>query len=128
MTNFYGYQHLYSPPNPLTALVLQKIKTRSKMLKCFKGQGCNSTEVIEKHTKLESGIEYEQIALKTFEFLKDKFDKGFFNGSTKNGRKYYNLSKITIANKGPVDLERLAPGLNQFHRICKLRLKSLVPP
>jgi len=75
------------------------------------GEG-NFTEVIKKLEELESGISNDQVPLEVEEFLKDKFDKGLLNGSTKNGINSYNLSKITNANKGTIDPDLLAPGLD----------------
>ena len=70
------------------------------------------TEVSDKLVELEPGLEGEDLSEKVNEYLGKQFDKGLLNGGTRQGEQYYNLNKIIHANKGTVDPDLLAPGLD----------------
>lgn len=68
-----------------------------------------SAEVFQKLGEMEPGIKHEQSDEEINEVLSGLFDKGLLNGGEQRGQMYYNLSKITQANKGTVDPELLEP-------------------
>jgi predicted transcriptional regulator len=70
------------------------------------------TEVIEKLEALEPNITNEQLTVMTEQVLSHLFDRGLIKGEDHHGQMRYNLSKITEANKGSVNPDLLAPGLD----------------
>lgn len=71
-----------------------------------------ATEVADKLEELQPGIKNEQLIESTSEYLEQKFRKGLLNGGKKDGKMFYNLSKVTKANDGSVDPELLLPGVD----------------
>ena len=71
----------------------------------------SAEEVFKKLRDFEPGI--QEVTVKFIKkHLFHLFDKGLLKGNKGNGTLVYNLSKITDPNKGYVDPELLAPGLD----------------
>jgi hypothetical protein len=71
-----------------------------------------ASEVVDKLEELEPAIRSEQLSALTKQVLKNWYDKGLIKGAETDGVMQYNLSKITQANDGAVDPDKLAPGLD----------------
>ena|ERR1700744_3482819 len=75
------------------------------------GEG-TAEQVISEMGKREGAIIDEQNSVFVKTTLANLFDHGHLTGSEKNGQMHYNLSKITQANDGGTDPNKLAPGLD----------------
>lgn len=69
-------------------------------------------EVCDKLVELEPSLETKELPEKVSNYLTNAFDKGLLNGGERKEGRVFNLSKITHANKGAVDPDLLAPGLD----------------
>jgi len=72
----------------------------------------NASEVCDRLTVLDPDLRKEDLGEKVKSYLLRQFDKGLLNGGKKEGLMYFNLAKITHSNKGKVDPDLLAPGLD----------------
>lgn len=75
------------------------------------GEG-SATDVMKKLEELEPNIGTEQFAALAKQVLTGLYNKGLIKGEDRNGVMHYNLAKITGANKGAVNPDLLAPGLD----------------
>lgn len=72
------------------------------------GEG-TSRDVTNKLAELDSSITNDQLLEETDNVLSSLYQKGLLNGGEKEGGTFYNLSKITQANKGTIDPQLLEP-------------------
>jgi hypothetical protein len=70
------------------------------------------TDVIGKLEQLEPNIVNEQLTVMTKHVLTSLYDRGLLKGEDLRGQMRYNLSKVTEPNKGAVNPDLLAPGLD----------------
>jgi|SRR5665213_2718125 len=70
------------------------------------------TDVIAKLEQLEPNITNQQLTVMTKQVLTSLYDRGLLKGADQRGQMHYNLSKVTEPNKGAVDPDLLAPGLD----------------
>lgn len=70
------------------------------------------TDVMKKLEELEPNIGSEQFTALAKQVLTRLYDKGLIKGEDRQGSMHYNLGKITEANKGAVNPDLLAPGLD----------------
>ncbi len=71
----------------------------------------NGDEVFKKMRAYEPGI--KEVTIKFIkQYLFTLYEKGLLKGTKEGSSIRYNLSKITEPNKGFVDPDRLAPGLD----------------
>lgn len=71
----------------------------------------SAEEVFTKLKEFEPGI--QNVTLKFIKrHLYNLYDKGLLKGNKDNGELIYNLSKMTNSNKGYVNPDLLAPGLD----------------
>ncbi len=71
----------------------------------------SAEDVFRKLKQFDPGI--QEVTVKFIKkYLFHLYDKGLLKGNKGDGTLIYNLSKITDPNKGYVDPDRLAPGLD----------------
>ena len=75
------------------------------------GEG-SMTEVMKKLEELEPNVGTGQFTALAKQVLTRLYDKGLIKGEDRQGIMYYNLAKITEPNKGSVNPDLLAPGLD----------------
>ena len=75
------------------------------------GEG-SVTDIMKKLEELEPNVGNGQFTALAKQVLTRLYDKGLIKGEDRHGIMHYNLTKITGANKGKVNPNLLAPGLD----------------